>query len=118
VTESSSNLSLSNKFYDQLKFIALVLLPAVGTLYFALSGIWGLPAAEKVLGSITAVDTFLGVILHLNNASYYKNGSNFDGTMVVNDAPEKATYSLEMSTPVEDLPGKHSIELNVQKSSQ
>lgn len=56
-------MSMSNKTYDILKWIAMYLLPAAGTLYFALAGIWSLPYGEQVVGTITAVDTFLGVIL-------------------------------------------------------
>lgn len=50
-------MSMSNKTYDILKWIAMYLLPAAGTLYFALAGIWGLPYGEQVVGTITAVDT-------------------------------------------------------------
>lgn len=64
------NTTFSNSVYDALKFIAQVVLPAVGTLYFALSQIWGLPAAEQVVGTIIAVDAFLGVILGFSSASY------------------------------------------------
>lgn len=63
---------MSNKTYDVLKWIALYLLPALGTLYFALAGIWGLPYGEAIVGTITAVDTFLGVILGISNAQYKK----------------------------------------------
>ena len=62
-------MKLSNKVYDVLKWIAMYLLPAVGTLYFALSGIWGFPYGEQVVGTITAVDTFLGVILGISTAT-------------------------------------------------
>ncbi len=65
-------MKLSNKVYDILKWIALYLLPALGTLYFALSGIWGLPYGEQVVGTITAADTFLGVLLGISSASYKK----------------------------------------------
>ena len=65
-------MKLSNKVYDVLKWIAMYLLPAVGTLYFALSGIWGFPYGELVVGTITAVDTFLGVILGISTATYNK----------------------------------------------
>ena len=64
---------MSNKVYDVLKWIAMYFLPAIGTLYFALSGIWNLPYGEQVVGTITAVDTFLGVILGISNAQYNKN---------------------------------------------
>lgn len=63
---------MSNKTYDILKYIAQVVLPALGTLYFALAGIWGFPYGEQIVGTITAVDTFLGVILKLSSNSYYK----------------------------------------------
>ena len=52
---------MSNKVYDILKFIAQIVLPALGTLYFALSSIWGLPYGEQVVGTITAVGAVLGI---------------------------------------------------------
>ena len=63
---------LSNKVYDVLKWIVLILLPALGTLYFALSGIWGLPYGEQIVGTITAIDTFLGAILGISTLNYNK----------------------------------------------
>lgn len=67
-------MKLKNKTYDILKWIALYLLPALGTLYFALSGIWGLPYGEQIVGTITAADTFLGVLLGISSATYKKEG--------------------------------------------
>lgn len=64
---------MSSKVYDVLKFVAQILLPALGTLYFALASIWGLPYAEQVVGTITAIDTFLGVILGISSNKYYKD---------------------------------------------
>lgn len=61
---------MSNKVYDVLKYIAQIVLPAAGTLYFALAGIWGFPYGEQVVGTITAVDTFLGVVLGISNTKY------------------------------------------------
>ena len=71
-------LVFSNKTYDQLKWVAQYLLPAVGTLYFALAGIWGFPYGEEVVGTITAVDTFLGVILGISSAQYKKENAMLD----------------------------------------
>ena len=65
-------MNMSNKVYDVLKCIALYLRPAIGTLYFALAGIWNFPYGEQVVGTITAVDTFLGVILGISTAQYNK----------------------------------------------
>lgn len=65
-------MKISNKVYDVLKWIAMYFLPAAGTLYFALAGIWGLPYGEEIVGTITAVDTFLGVLLGIASVSYHK----------------------------------------------
>lgn len=65
-------MKLSDKSYNILKWISLYLLPAAGTLYFALAGIWGFPYGEQIVGTITAVDTFSGVILGISNANYKK----------------------------------------------
>ena len=62
----------NSKVYDILKWIALVFLPALGTLYFALSGIWKLPYGEEVVGTITAIDTFLGALIGISNINYNK----------------------------------------------
>lgn len=61
---------MSNKMYDTLKWIAQILLPAIGTLYFALGQIWGLPFTEQIVGSITALDAFLGAILGVSTKVY------------------------------------------------
>lgn len=61
---------LSDKVYDILKWIALIALPAVGTLYFALANVWGLPYGEQVVGTVTAIDTFLGALLGISTAAY------------------------------------------------
>ena len=63
---------MSNKVYDVLKWISMYLLPALGTLYFALASIWVLPYGEEIVGTITAIDTFLGVILGISNSQYKK----------------------------------------------
>lgn len=65
---------MPNKIYDILKWIALYLLPALGTLYFALSQIWGLPYGEQIVGTITAIDAFLGAVLGISSINYNKEG--------------------------------------------
>lgn len=67
---------MSDKTYKVFKWIAMYLLPAMGTLYFALAGIWGLPYGEEVVGTITAADTFLGVILGISTAQYNKTNNS------------------------------------------
>lgn len=69
---------MNDKTYDVLKYIAQIVLPAVGTLYFALAGIWGLPYGEQIVGTITAVDAFLGALLKISTNAYMKGKA--DGT--------------------------------------
>lgn len=68
---------MDNEQYDILKYIAQIVIPAVGTLYFALAGIWGLPYGEQVVGTLTAIDTFLGVILGISTANYNKERGGY-----------------------------------------
>ena len=64
---------MSNKVYNVLKWVAMIVLPAIATLYLALSGIWGFPYGEEIVGTITAIDTFLGALLGISTAQYNKN---------------------------------------------
>lgn len=66
-------MKLSDKTYDILKWIAQIVLPAAATLYFALAGIWGFPYGEQIVGTITAIDTFLGALLGISTANYNKD---------------------------------------------
>ena len=63
---------MTNKAYDIIKWIVVIVLPSLGTLYFALASIWGLPYGEEIVGTITAIDTFLGAIMMISTAQYNK----------------------------------------------
>ena len=67
---------IPDKTYDILKWVQRLLLPAIATLYLALGSIWKeviyLPYPEQVAATITAIDTFLGVILVISTANYNK----------------------------------------------
>ena len=65
-------MKMSNKTYDILKEIALTILPAVAVLYATLGKIWGLPYVSELPATIMAIDTFLGVCLHISSAEYHK----------------------------------------------
>ena len=96
---------MSNKVYDALKFVAQIVLPAIGTLYFALAGIWGFPYGEQVVGTIAAIDAFLGAILGISSVQYYKSGKDTDGVLNIDQENEVITYNFgEVS--VDDLLGK------------
>jgi len=65
-------MKLSNKAYDILKYIAQIVLPALGTLYFALAKIWNFPYQNEIVGTISAVDLFLGALLGISTHNYKK----------------------------------------------
>ena len=67
-------MKMSNKTYDILKELALTILPALAVLYATLGKIWGLPYVSEVPATIMAIDTFLGVCLHISNSEYKKDG--------------------------------------------
>lgn len=62
---------MSNKVYNVLKWFVLVGSPALSTLIFTLGSIWGIPV-DKVIGSIAAITTALGVMLGISSYNYNK----------------------------------------------
>lgn len=102
-----------NKLYDALKFIAQVVLPALGTLYFALAQIWGLPGGAETVGTITVVDTFLGVLLHLNSQVYNNSDDKYDGSMDVEENDTAKSYSLNLHGDPADLDKKKQVVFKV-----
>mgnify|MGYP002516283035 FL=1 len=65
-------MKMTNETYDILKEIALTILPALAVLYATLGKIWGLPYVSELPATIMAIDTFLGVCLHISSAEYHK----------------------------------------------
>lgn len=68
---------MNNKVYDFLKYLCQIGLPAIATLYFALAQIWNLPYAEQIVGTITAIDAFIGTLLCISSVKY-NNGIKSD----------------------------------------
>jgi len=73
-------MKLSNETYDSLKWVAQIFLPALATLYFALSKIWGLPYGVEITGTFSALDAFLGVCLGISSDNYHKSIGGSDET--------------------------------------
>lgn len=97
---------LSSAAYDQLKRLAQIGLPAIGTLYFALAQIWGLPNAEKVVGTIVALDAFLGIFLGYSTISYNKSQSKYDGAIEIQQTDTTKNYILALKDEPETLDTK------------
>lgn len=101
-------MEMSNRVYDIVKYIAQYALPALGTLYFALASIWGLPYGEQVVGTVTAVDTFLGVLLGISSANY-----SGDGTLTV-DPTDDTNSSFELNKQLSDFAGQKAAHFKVE----
>ena len=63
---------LNNKIYDFLKWIVMIVIPALTTAYVGLSGIWGWPYAEEVAKTSAVVCVLLGALLGISTAQYNK----------------------------------------------
>jgi hypothetical protein len=87
---------LTGKFYDVTKQFAQVWIPAFATLYFGLAQIWHLPAAEEVVGTAAALDTFLGGVLHLSSKTYDKSDDKYAGTLAIEDHPDGEGSSMRL----------------------
>lgn len=108
---------VTGKAYDSLKGVVQLILPALGTLYFTLAQIWGLPYGEEVVGSITAIALFGGVIIGVSKHQYDHSEQKFDGAVNVdNDLDDP--YSLEFKKKLEELTQKDQVTLKVNRLSQ
>ena len=74
--ERKETMKLNNKVYDIMKWLGIIVMPAVATLYAALAAVWAWPYADEVVTTITAVDTFLGAVLCISTAQYHKEAKN------------------------------------------
>jgi TRAP-type C4-dicarboxylate transport system permease small subunit len=64
---------LNNKLYDALRWVVMILLPALSALYAGLAGYWGWPYVEQIVGSISVVDVFLGALMQISTRNYHKS---------------------------------------------
>lgn len=91
--ENTSPFVLSNKAYNTAKWLTTIVLPAIGTLYFAIAQIWGLPSGEEVLGTIIAVQAFLGVLLGVSSSAYKNSDARYDGDININDETAQIAFN-------------------------
>jgi hypothetical protein len=106
---------LNNRTYDFLKFVAQILLPAAGTFYFSLAGLWELPNADSVVGTIMAVDVFLGLLLGLSAKVYDASEEKYDGDVTITSLPDTPTKRIELAFKDEPevLEGKKDVTFKV-----
>lgn len=97
---------MNNKTYDILKYIAQIVLPALGAFYFGLSKYWNLPYPEAIVGTIACVDTLLGALLKLSSDRYYKQGKDVLGTLAIDTENETANFNFNETNAEELLNAK------------
>lgn len=106
----------SSYIYDRVKFTAQIVLPALATLYFALSQVWGFAYGPEVVASITAFDTFLGLVLGYSTVQYKKSDAKYDGSLDILETEDTRTFSLELDDDPEYLlEGKDEVVFKVNK---
>ena len=107
---------LSSKTYDRLKFLAQIVLPALGSFYAAVAVLWGLPAATQVVGTVVAVDTLLGAFLSLSTMVYNAQPLKFDGNLEVNENDSSLIHTLELKISPEELSQKSAVIFQVTRN--
>lgn len=98
---------LGDSAYNRLKNSTTVIIPAVGALYFTLAQIWHLPKAEEVVGSLAALNTFLGVTLGISTRSYNRSDTKYAGIIEVEETEDVKNLNIilnEAAVPLEDQP--------------
>lgn len=63
-------MKLNDTLYDILKWITMVVIPALTTAYVGLSAVWGWPFATEVAKTSAVVCTLLGALLGISTAEY------------------------------------------------
>lgn len=106
--------------YDAFRNAALVYLPGLGTLYFTIAQIVGLPYAEEVVGIIAAVSVFLGITVKISKSNYLKSPESnqlagpADGTMTVTKFEDGDTIRFAPNLDLEELKAKDHVVLKVE----
>ena len=67
---------LKDSVYNFLKWICLIVLPALSVLYGTLAGIWNFPFATQIPLTIDSIDVFLGALIGVSQINYNKEGGN------------------------------------------
>ena len=110
-----SGFMLPEVWYKRIKWFVSIVLPAFGTMYFALSDALGLPYVTQVLGAITAVSAFLGTIMGFSSRTFTKSEARYDGTMTITGQQNvNGLYSLELKDGPSTLDDKSEVVFKVE----
>ncbi|AWN05460.1 holin [Streptomyces phage Annihilus] len=108
---------LGDSAYMKLKHSTTVVLPALSALYFALAQIWHLPKAEEVVGSLAALNTFLGVVLGISTRSYNRSDVKYAGIIEVEETPDAKQLNFILNEAARPLEKQPEVTFRVDNSS-
>lgn len=69
-------MKFNDKVYDFLKWICIVVLPALAAAYGALANVWGLSFSAEIVTTLNILATFLGALIAISNVEYKKDGGS------------------------------------------
>ena len=107
---------MGDRTYQLVKHLTQVVLPALGTFYFALTQIWNLPLGLEIVGTITAICTFLGISLGISTHSYNKSDAKYDGRIVVHEDDHRKNYQLVLKNDPDTIDQSKEILFRVDKA--
>jgi hypothetical protein len=116
--DQSARWLLTDKQYNFAKFLTLTVIPALGTLYFALAVIWNFPAGQQVLGTLLSIEAFLAVLLGISSKQYENSNARFSGVINTIKTDDKTVYSLEMNHAPELLEQKKEATFKINPPSR
>lgn len=109
-------MKITNKMYDAIKWIVVIVIPAIITLYATLGNIWNFPRVEQITATLAAIDVFLGAIMQISSSKYNKT---YDGTLHVDTiTDEEADKYLFEIDDLDDLADKDKITLKINTVSE
>lgn len=106
---------MGDRTYQVIKHLTQVVLPALGTLYFALEQIWDIPLGLEVVGTITAICTFLGISLGISTHTYNKSDAKYDGRIVVREGDHQKNFQVVLKNDPDSIDQSKEILFRVDK---
>lgn len=105
--ESTTKPMLTSAQYDTIRHFVQYILPAVGTFYYTIAALWGLPYADQVVGTVAALALLLGIVMGASKKSYNNSDARFDGEVEdgivsFNDAPSALAKNGAVTLKVTD----------------
>lgn len=102
----------SNKWYDRLKWIQMIFLPAISAAILALNVQWDIPNQDRIVGTIVVVATLMGALLQKSSSDYEGAGD----LVITTDPVDGEMYlSADLNEHPDAFKNKANVTLNIRK---